>query len=93
MFTTCSFAGQKEDPCLWASTIAEGVMKARQNDAPMVKAIAISNDANAPEEVKEVMRLMVIEAYESPGFSLESNKQKAVARFQNEWYLRCVKAD
>lgn len=87
-----SIAEEQRDPCLWVSNLAESIMKSRQNEAPMAKVMGVFSGGDAPDEIKKVMKDMVIDAYESPAFSSDANKAKAVAQFQNEMYLACVKA-
>ena len=44
------------------------------------------------EAVKDITMTMIVEAFEQPAFSTESNKQNAVAEFSNDVYLECYKA-
>lgn len=80
-----------KDPCLWTSTIAESIMKARQKEQPMADVMSVFNKGDASEEVRKFMKQLVIAAYEQPAMSVPENQAKAVARFQNEVYLECVK--
>ena len=86
-----STASSSSDPCEWVSTIAESIMKARQDEKPMAKVMAVFENGDAAPPVKKLMKQMVIEAYEERAMSAPENKAKAVARFQNEMYLSCVK--
>lgn len=87
-----SVAEEQRDPCLWVSNLAERIMKSRQNEVPMAKIMGVFSGGEAPDEIKKIMKDMVIDAYDSPAFSADVNKAKAVAKFQNEMYLACVKA-
>lgn len=87
-----SIAEEQRDPCLWVSNIAERIMKSRQNEVPMAKIMGVVSGGEAPDEMKKIMKDMVIDAYETPAFSTDTNKAKAISQFQNDMYLGCVKA-
>lgn len=87
-----SVAEEQRDPCLWVSNLAERIMKSRQNEVPMAKIMGVVSSGEAPAEMRKIAKSMVIDAYESPAYSVEENKAKAVSKFQNEMYLACVKA-
>ena len=44
------------------------------------------------ESVKDIAMTIIVEAFEQPLYSSESNKQNAVAEFSNNVYLECYKA-
>ena len=92
MISISALAEEKRDPCLWVSNLAERIMKSRQNEVPMAKIMGVVSGGEAPDEMKKIMKDMVIDAYESPAFSADVNKANAVSKFQNEMYLACVKA-
>lgn len=87
-----SVAEEQRDPCLWVSTLAERIMKSRQNEVPMAKIMGVVSGGDGSKEMKLIMKSMVIDAYETPAFSTETNKAKAISQFQNDMYLGCVKA-
>lgn len=87
-----SVAEEQRDPCLWVSNLAERIMKSRQNEVPMAKIMGVVSGGDGSKEMKLIMKSMVIDAYETPAFSTETNKAKAISQFQNDMYLGCVKA-
>lgn len=92
MVSLSVLAEENRDPCLWVSNLAERIMKSRQNEVPMAKIMGVVSGGEAPDEMKKIMKDMVIDAYETPAFSTETNKAKAISQFQNDMYLGCVKA-
>ena len=92
MISISALAEEKRDPCLWVSNLAERIMKSRQNEVPMAKIMGVVSGGDGSKEMKLIMKSMVIDAYETPAFSTETNKAKAISQFQNDMYLGCVKA-
>lgn len=56
----------------------------------MADMMAIFNDEKDPE-LRNTLRSLVIDAYERPAYSTDTNKANAVSKFQNDVYLKCVK--
>lgn len=80
-----------EDPCLSISLYSETVMKARQQELPMSDAMPAS-DGKLSKEATQIIRQIVIAAYERPAYSSPEYQAKAIAKFKNDIYLDCVKA-
>jgi len=74
--------------CEKVAELAEMIMSARQEGVPMV---AMMKSNSQGEGASELSRMLIIAAYEKPGFSTKENRSRAVVDFQNDVYLQCVK--
>lgn len=63
------------------------IMKARQAGKDMAKVLEAVGDAGGVQKERD----LVIRAYESPRFSTEKNKTRAIDDFRNDIYLACIK--
>ena len=76
--------------------VAEKIMRARQNGAPIASSLEVVNGIKdgtpANEAVSTLTKQMVIEAYGMPSFSTESYKDDAIREFGAKQYLACMKA-
>lgn len=76
-----------DDYCSELGKLAKTVMEVRQGGMSMATVMQVfAKDDN------EIYKQMVISAYESPRFTVDSYIQRNVEEFSNEWYLMCVKA-
>lgn len=84
------FAGAAEDDgrCEKVAELAEMIMSARQEGVPMV---SMMKNSGAGEGASDLSRMLIVGAYEKPGFSTKENRARAVVDFQNDVYLQCVK--
>lgn len=73
-----------DEICGNASEMAEAIMKARQNNAPMRK---IMN--SAPEN--KLIKIMIKDAYSQPRMNVEENQQDMITDFGNKYYKQCLK--
>ncbi|GAB2507315.1 hypothetical protein [Microbulbifer agarilyticus] len=74
------------DRCKAWSQMAEKVMKGRQLGAPMSAFMEA-----AEEDGSELMKKIVVMAYEQPRYSTEQNQVRAADEFRDEFYLMCIK--
>lgn len=74
-----------EDPCVTISRLAEKIMENRQAGIAMTDMMKIA-DSN------ELIRQMIIAAYEEPRFSSDKHQRNAVMDFRNQIELVCYKA-
>lgn len=65
-------------------------MTNRQENLSMSKMMEIAMKQKE-ESIKELTMAMIVEAFELPAYSTESNKKKAIAEFSNSVYLECYK--
>lgn len=80
-----SYTYAVSDPKLCASieTLSSAVMTARQSEVPLSEMLtAIKYDPVTTEIIKL--------AYSQPAYSVESNKESAIARFANDMHLHCL---
>jgi hypothetical protein len=73
-----------EISCEQIETTARTIMDARQAGVPLKSIIKIIND-------NEVMKQIVIQAYDSSKYETDSYKKSAVEKFANEYYVSCLK--
>ena len=66
---------------------AGSIMDARQKGVPMHKLMPIINE----NEARDIMKLIVVEAYESPIYSSDKYKDRAISEMSNRVYLTCLK--
>lgn len=78
----------QENCTLWAQYAAT-VMQARQSGAAMSKIMSIATDNGSIDPMK---KQIVIDAYESPQMSVESNQERMTREFENKYYLACTNA-
>ena len=73
------------DQCQDAGDLAEAVMTARQNGAPISQLMEIANG-------QEVIVQMVLMAYGEPRYSTDEFRSRAVEDFRNLWEVGCYQA-
>lgn len=77
--------------CKQIANLAADMMMARQNGAPMYKQIEIVNSESESKELKQLLEMIIQDAYEIPRFSTQSHKKKAIDDFRNEIFLNCYR--
>lgn len=89
----CAQADERYDKlCELHSKSAKYIMEARQNGAPMSDAMKIASNGDSGPKLKELMRSIVVSAYETPRFGSKQLKDSAVSEFENKVYLSCIKS-
>jgi soluble P-type ATPase len=78
--------------CKSHSYLAGEVMNSRQSGQQMAAVIDIVKAEADNSRLVQLAQLIVVDAYESPRFSTENYKARAISEFKNKWYLRCFKA-
>ncbi|WP_368567494.1 hypothetical protein [Acinetobacter baumannii] len=78
---------QKEATCKTLEKLAEAVMTARQEGAPMSE-IYMKDYGSADRN--KVMKTLVKEAYKTPRFNSQHSKKNAVEDFKNEKFSYCI---
>ena len=74
-----------ESYCDQISELAEGIMSSRQGGVSMAKAMEIAGD-------NKLFKGMMVDAYETGRYIVESNQRREIADFRDKWYLACYKA-
>lgn len=92
IFSGLSLADESHDPCLQYSGLAEQIMKARQSEVPMAKIISTFKEWGGTSAQKDLVRELVIDAYEKPAYRTPENQNHEVVEFQNKVYLACTKS-
>jgi hypothetical protein len=78
--------------CKSHSYLAGEVMTSRQSGQQMATVIDIVKAEAGNSRAVQIAQLIVVDAYESPRFSTEKYKARAISEFKNKWYLWCFKA-
>ena len=77
--------------CSSFESFAATVMEKRQGGVRMQVMMEIVNSGEASPQLTEVMRGIVINAYEQPNWNSKEMERGAVREFRNEVYLECIK--
>lgn len=83
-------ASEGDDLCAALASAAGTTMEARQIGIPATKLLALV-EPYEDEGVRVLLRGMILKAYESPRFNTEKYRKEAVAEFQNETLVNCLK--
>lgn len=75
--------------CASLTSFAEAVMESRQNGIPISMALTAAPDDNP---AGKFMRKMILDAYMSPRFTVESVQQEAIKDFRDNAETACYMA-
>lgn len=75
---------ENDNYCETVSNLSENIMKSRQRGASLSDALGISP--------LEIVRTIVLDAWETPRYSMESLSQREIDDFRDKWHLLCLKA-
>lgn len=78
---------QKEATCKTLEKLAEAVMTARQEGAPMSE-IYMKDYGSADRN--KIMKSLIKEAYKTPRFNSQQSKKSSVDDFKNEKFSHCI---
>lgn len=81
-------ADANADTCDLVNKLAHSIMDARQRGVDMAEAMRLANES----EIADLIKPIIIAAYEKPRYSVEENQRNAVTDFKNSVYLVCVKS-
>ena len=84
-FTLALATSAQADQCQDAGDLAEAVMTARQNGAPISQLMEIANG-------QEIIVKMVLMAYGEPRYSTDEFQSRAIEDFRNLWEVGCYQA-
>ena len=73
-----------EDKCKKVEDLAEAVMDARQRGAP-------ASDMMGLVDGNELVRVIVLDSFETSVYSSDSVSQRAIREFKDKWYIWCIK--
>lgn len=74
--------------CKTAATLAEGLMKYRQDGVPLSIVLGVSS---GDKNFDKLMETMAIDAWEIPTIDDAGWKKTQINEFRDKWYLKCVK--
>ena len=77
--------------CKPIHSLAETIMKQRQDGAPMVEMLEIINSSDN-EATKPVVITMIEEAYDTPRYHTPENQIRAIQDFGNDTFKICMDA-
>lgn len=83
-------AGEWEEMCDSLATAAGTTMDARQAGVPATKLFELADSFD--EEVRGLLRDIILKAYDTPRFKTEEYRQEAITEFQNQTLVGCLKA-
>lgn len=86
--TSFSYA---EDQCKLLGNLAETIMTKRQEGVDLTTMLNIAESQGTSEEVANVSRKLVIAAYDSPEYSTQEYKERAIRKFKTEVMIECYK--
>ncbi|PTW84005.1 hypothetical protein DBL07_25885 [Achromobacter mucicolens] len=81
-----------DDPCQLAGTMARTIMTMRHAGVSFPAARAKINEQMEPIRLPDLVDAMLVEAYDSPRYTGESARKRAVQEFENKWYVGCFKS-
>lgn len=70
---------------------AEVMMNGRQNGLTLPKAMAVVQDIDSDSVLRNLYELILLDAYETPGYSTPEMKRTATTEFINKWTLACLR--
>jgi len=79
----------KMDYCNNLASVAESTMTTRQSGVSLSNQLAILEGID--KDIKKIFQAIILEAYETPQFSGEKYRKRAVVNFQDSILLRCLK--
>jgi len=80
-------------PCEIYSWTAGQVMMSRQAGTMITDQMKLLDTHLPPgSQGRETVRLMILEAYETPLYHTESFKEQTIREYKNKWYLQCERA-
>lgn len=90
LVSSASFASQKLDTCKIVATAASNIMSGRQNgvEAADVYEKIETKMTDGPE--KNIMTIMVGEAYQYPEMHSQQFIDRAIAEFKNRYFIACM---
>jgi len=91
LLTFCGIASAetKDETCKAVDEFALSVMTNRQNGVPMSSMYSVVAKIEAPEPVKNLMKIIIDEAYKLPRFETEEYQNKAITDIRNTMFLSC----
>jgi hypothetical protein len=77
--------------CSDLSGLSNKIMTARQNGVAMSKLMEAMTNKVPDEQLNNIVRELIISAYETSRYNSEEIKARKISDFENETYLSCIK--
>ncbi len=68
--------------CERVESLSRTIMTNRQADIPLIKMMKTASG--------ELVKSLILMAYKKPLWSADKNKERAINKFANEWYIACL---
>ena len=85
---------EHENNCRMYMEMANTIMKQKQDGLPLAKALDANDYAfkkNPDKNMKNIIGLIIRDAYEQPSYSTPSIKREQLNEFSAKYYLGCMK--
>lgn len=89
--TSLLLASSLASLCPSIGSLASTVMEARQKSIPMSSVLKAVENSDASEEVKELGRQMVVEAYSTGLYNTDIYKNLTIKEFSNKYESACYR--
>jgi len=86
------FSANAAIECEDIASLAKTIMDARQSGISLPKLMGAVNNSQ-DEATKNLGKLIVMDAFESPGFRGAKYKKREINSFENKWMLSCMKKE
>lgn len=90
LMSSASFASQKLDTCKIVATAASNIMSGRQNGVESAEVYEKIETKLADGPEKNLMTIMVGEAYQYPEMHSQQFIDRAIAEFKNRYFIACM---
>ena len=79
------------DSCRTWSSLATSIMSVRQKEMPMFDLMDLMKKTIPDPTLQDVIKKIILAAYEEPSFRSENNQERAIKEFSNEMAMACIK--
>ena len=90
LVSSASFASQKLDTCKIVATAASNIMSGRQNGVEAAEVYEKIENKLTDGPEKNIMTIMVGEAYQYPKMHSQQFIDRAIAEFKNRYFIACM---
>ena len=86
LISSMPVTAQVSELCREINEVSKTIMNKRQSGVSMIEMLDIAKD-------NEIVKKIIMDAYDTPMYSVESNKQREVTKFANQWLSACIKSE
>lgn len=80
---------QASEPCDNLADAAKNIMIMRQAGTSAQAMFQLTD--GLPENTQNILKRIIIDAYDTPAMSMAENRVKITDEFTNKWYVACLK--